>query len=143
MKTFTSVILLSALASAAVLGRTPFDYIEASNSQTTDKRQGNPHESAPTNGLGSGFAMPDISALLGNVDLTPFISMGSSLIQTWLPKVSQYAHLAVQSQLAMKIEELPPLLRKDAKRVKITYGPYQIRGQKVFLRSRWCVRRCF
>jgi hypothetical protein len=32
---------------------------------------------------------------------------------------------------AATVEEIPPILRKDAKRIRITYGPYNIKGAKV------------
>jgi hypothetical protein len=35
------------------------------------------------------------------------------------------------AQKAYKIEEIPPLRRKDAKRIKITYGPYTLRAANV------------
>ena len=35
------------------------------------------------------------------------------------------------TQKAMKIEKVPPVLRPDAVRVKITYGPYKLRSAKV------------
>jgi hypothetical protein len=35
------------------------------------------------------------------------------------------------AQKAYKIEAIPPLRRKDAKRIKITYGPYLLRAANV------------
>ena len=35
------------------------------------------------------------------------------------------------STKAATIEEIPPILRKDAKRIRVTYGPYKIKGAKV------------
>jgi len=32
---------------------------------------------------------------------------------------------------AYKIEEIPPQRRKDAKRIKVTYGPYTLRAANV------------
>jgi hypothetical protein len=32
---------------------------------------------------------------------------------------------------ATTIEEIKPILRNDAKRIRITYGPYKIKGAKV------------
>jgi hypothetical protein len=42
--------------------------------------------------------------------------------------------LAAKSMPATKaaiIEEIPSILRKDAKRIRVTYGPYTIKGAKV------------
>jgi hypothetical protein len=35
------------------------------------------------------------------------------------------------AQKAYKIEEIPSIRRKDAKRIKITYGPYALRAANV------------
>jgi hypothetical protein len=36
-----------------------------------------------------------------------------------------------QSHKAVAIEELKPVLHPSAKRVKLTYGPYKIKGREV------------
>ena len=41
------------------------------------------------------------------------------------------------AQKAYKIEQIPPLRRKDAKRIKITYGPYTLRAANVSHWSRY------
>jgi hypothetical protein len=38
---------------------------------------------------------------------------------------------------ASTIEEISPILRKDAKRIRITYGPYNIKGAKVSNGTSW------
>jgi hypothetical protein len=37
----------------------------------------------------------------------------------------------LQSQKAMKIEEIPAIIRKDAKRIRLTYGPFKLKGRQV------------
>jgi hypothetical protein len=39
------------------------------------------------------------------------------------------------AQRAYKIEQIPPLRRKEAKRIKITYGPYTLRAANVSRQS--------
>jgi hypothetical protein len=38
---------------------------------------------------------------------------------------------ATESQKALAIEEIKPLLNPAAKRLKVTYGPYKIKGKDV------------
>jgi hypothetical protein len=38
----------------------------------------------------------------------------------------------LKSQRALKIESIPPVSRKDANRIKITYGPYKRKSSKVW-----------
>ncbi len=38
---------------------------------------------------------------------------------------------SLQAQEATSIEEIPTLIRKDAKRLRITYGPFKLRGREV------------
>jgi hypothetical protein len=48
--------------------------------------------------------------------------------------MSYLGDLALKSMPTTKaatIEEIPPILRKDAKRIRVTYGPYNIKGAKV------------
>lgn len=54
-----------------------------------------------------------------NIPPSLFSAMGS-LAGTFLP-----------SQKAFKIEEIPPILRKDAKRLKFIYGPYKLKPKGV------------
>jgi hypothetical protein len=49
-----------------------------------------------------------------------FISSLSGLAAKYMPTTK-----------AATIEEIPPILRKDAKRIRVTYGPYNIKGAKV------------
>ena len=56
-------------------------------------------------------------------------------MQSLTPGVmSSLAGLALKSMPTTKaatVEEIPPILRKDAKRIRVTYGPYNIKGAKV------------
>jgi hypothetical protein len=47
------------------------------------------------------------------------------------------------AQTAFKIENMTPLRRKEAKRIKITYGPYKLRAANVSLRvsSMWLTEK--
>jgi hypothetical protein len=69
---------------------------------------------------------------MANINLGPIMAQVGSAMETYLPKLSPYANLVIQSQEAYRVEQIPPLIRPDAKRVRITYGPYGVRGQKVF-----------
>jgi hypothetical protein len=60
-----------------------------------------------------------LGSLLGSIPPN-FLSGAAGLMTQFL-----------QSQKAMKIEEIPPLVRKDAKRVRMTYGPFKLRGRQV------------
>jgi hypothetical protein len=83
----------------------------------------------------AGFpGLDQIVSLLGGSDA--ITNMMSSIQAAVMPRVSglmsTFGPLAVkflQSQKALKIEEIPPVLRKEAKRVRLTYGPYKLRGQ--------------
>ena len=57
----------------------------------------------------------------------------NSAMEKVMPKMAANAHRVIQSQQAMKIEQIPPLVNKDAKRVRLTYGPYVLKGRKVLL----------
>jgi hypothetical protein len=37
----------------------------------------------------------------------------------------------IQTRKALKIEQITPVLRKDSKRIKITFGPYLLKGAGV------------
>ena len=77
--------------------------------------------------------MPDFAQLLGNIDLGGMMAKINSQMEKVMPKMAANAHRVMQSQQAMKIEQIPPLVRKDAKRVRLTYGPYVLKGRKVLL----------
>ena len=55
------------------------------------------------------------------------------MMEKMMPKIAGSANRVLQSQQAMKIEQIPPVIRKDTKRVRLTYGPYALRGRKVLL----------
>jgi S-adenosylmethionine synthetase len=71
--------------------------------------------------------------LLGNIDLGGMMAKFNSLMENVMPKIAGSAHRIMQSQQAMKMEQIAPLIRKDAKRVRLTYGPYMLKGRKVLL----------
>jgi hypothetical protein len=64
-----------------------------------------------------------------------FLAGLGSLMQSISPALMPYlADLAAKSTPSTKaatIEDITPILRKDAKRIRITYGPYSIKGAKV------------
>jgi hypothetical protein len=61
----------------------------------------------------------------------------ASLAQSLIPPpelMSSFASLATKFMATTKattIEDISPVLRKDAKRIRITYGPYKIKGADV------------
>jgi hypothetical protein len=61
----------------------------------------------------------------------------ASLTQSLIPPpefMSSLGGLALKfmpTTKAATIEEIPPVLRNDAKRIRITYGPYKIKGANV------------
>jgi hypothetical protein len=61
-------------------------------------------------------------------------SVQAAIMPKMMPLMKSMGPLAVkflQTQQAASIEEIPPILRKDAKRVRITYGPYKLKGAAV------------
>jgi hypothetical protein len=76
--------------------------------------------------------VPDFAALLGNIDIGGMMAKFNDQMEKAMPKIAASAHRFMRSQQALKIEEIPPLVRKDAKRVRLTYGPYTLKGRKVF-----------
>jgi hypothetical protein len=70
----------------------------------------------------------------GDVNNELLTGLGS-LMESLAPGVMSYlADLTLKNMPITKaatIEEIPPILRKDAKRIRVTYGPYNIKGAKV------------
>jgi hypothetical protein len=81
--------------------------------------------------------VPEFAAWLenfmGKIDLASIMATYGPMMESMMPKIAGSAHRFLQSQQAMKIEQIPPVTRKDAKRVRLTYGPYVLRGRKVLL----------
>jgi hypothetical protein len=77
------------------------------------KRQGHSHGGGPSfnNVPGQGFIFPGLN----------FAPPKGGLLQMLKPDVRK----------AYKVEQIPPQKYKDAKRIKITYGPYKIRATSV------------
>jgi hypothetical protein len=84
-------------------------------------------------GQGDGPPVPDFAALLGKIDIGSMMAKYGSQMEKAMPKMAASAHRFMQSQQAMKIEQIPPLVRKDAQRVRLMYGPYTLKGRKVLL----------
>ena len=80
------------------------------------KRQGHSHDGASTYGiLGlEGFKIPGLNFAL--------------------PKDGISAMFTPSVRKAYKIEQIPPQKYKEARRIRITYGPYNIRATSVSLR---------
>jgi hypothetical protein len=53
--------------------------------------------------------------------------VSSGLMSSFGPLMAKF----LQPKKAMKIEEIPSLVRKDAKRVRMTYGPFKLKGREV------------
>jgi hypothetical protein len=75
--------------------------------------------------------VPDFASWLANLDLGGIMAKMNEAMEKVMPKMAANAHRVIQSQQAMKIEQIPPLVNKDAKRVRLTYGPYVLKGRKV------------
>jgi hypothetical protein len=77
-----------------------------------------------------------IISFLGGEDAVAdmMVKLQTSLRPKIGPMMEKFAPFAVSllaTQKAFKVEEIPPVLRKDAKRVRLTYGPYILKGAQV------------
>jgi hypothetical protein len=81
--------------------------------------------------------VPDFAALLEKtlekIDIGGMMAKYGPMMEKAMPKIGASAQRFMQSQQAMKIEQIPPLVRTDAKRVRLMYGPYTLKGRKVRL----------
>jgi hypothetical protein len=78
--------------------------------------------------------LEQIVSSLGSSDATSNIMSGiqAAIMPKASDLMSTFGTLAVKMlspQRALKIEDIPPVLRKEAKRVRLTYGPYRLKGQ--------------
>jgi hypothetical protein len=75
-----------------------------------------------------GFKLPKLEDLKGIPGLENFKFPGLNFAP---PKDGFAAVLSPKVRKAMKIESIPPVQYKDARRVRITYGPYKVRASSV------------
>lgn len=69
--------------------------------------------------------MSKIGSLLGGMDLTKL----STMISPDMMKIAgSMMSRFLQSQKAYAVVEIKPILRPTAKRVKVIFGPYKIKG---------------
>jgi len=114
MKSAVALYLLTLSANAAVV-----------------KRQGHDHGGAPSYGspAAGGFSIPGLEGFkipgLENFKL-PGLNFA-------VPKGGFAAMMKPDVRKAYKVEEIPPQKYKDAKRIRITYGPYKVRASSVSL----------
>jgi hypothetical protein len=66
-----------------------------------------------------------------NESLAGVGSFMQGLTSGMMPYLADLALKNMPKTKAATIEEIPPILRKDAKRIRVTYGPYSIKGAKV------------
>jgi hypothetical protein len=68
---------------------------------------------------------------MGGLDLGAIMGKLPKMSPSVMASLGSIAVKFLQSQKAFKIEEIPSVLRKDAKRVRLTYGPYKLRASNV------------
>lgn len=109
MKTISTLAVLALSADAAII-----------------KRQGHDHSSMA--GMGSMGGMGKEMGKIGGLDLQSIIkSLGGKGGKGGLSGFMR----ATEVRKAYKIEQMKPLIRPEATRVRITHGPYKIRAANV------------
>jgi hypothetical protein len=96
-----------------------FSLLSESNSAAKVRRQIESIHSHGTGGMAAMGAKAGPDSIMPNIPPSLMSSLGS------------LATGFLTSQKAMKIEKIQPLLREGATRIKITYGPYKLKGLKV------------
>jgi hypothetical protein len=111
MKTISTLAVLALSADAAII-----------------KRQGHDHSSMA--GMGSMGGMGKEMGKIGGLDIQSIIkALGGKGGKGGLGGLSGLMKPDVRK--AYKIEQLKPLIRPEATRVKVTHGPYKIRAANV------------
>jgi hypothetical protein len=121
MKTVAALGLLALTANAAVV-----------------KRQGHSHEGGGGSTYGSpapkseGFKIPGLESFnLPGLEGLKLPGLNGFKMKGAMPKGGMMSMMSMPSRKAYKIEQIPPQKYKDARRVRIMYGPYTIRSSKV------------
>lgn len=71
--------------------------------------------------------MSKIGSLLGGMDLT---KLGSMISPDMMKIAGNMMSKFLQSQKAYAVVEIKPILRPTAKRIKVIFGPYKIKGSE-------------
>jgi hypothetical protein len=101
MKTIATLAILALSADAALIKRQDHDHSSMGSMGSMGSK-----------GLPGGFDFKNIGKAFGK----------GGLLSSFLNP---------ETRMAYKIEELKPVVRPEAKRVRITYGPYKIRASNV------------